>query len=288
MATLKDYRMNITPNWCPGCGDFSVLASIQKAAVNLSIEPEDFVLQSGIGCSGRISGYLNVYGMHSMHGRSLAVAQGVKLANRDLTVVCAGGDGDGFGIGLNHFVHAARRNIDITYIVMDNQIYGLTKGQMSPTSPKGFLTKSTPKGNPESPVSPIHEALSANASFIAQGFSGNPKQVTSLIEQGIQHKGFAFINIFSPCVTFNKIFSYDWFKENLQNVNDDESYDYTNRSLAFDKVEQTSGFITGVIYRKERMEYVESLSGQSGKKNLQKESLSLSNEQVQSLMQKYM
>lgn len=288
MATLKDYRMNITPNWCPGCGDFSVLVSIQKAAVNLSIEPEDFVLQSGIGCSGRISGYLNVYGMHSMHGRSLAVAQGVKLANRDLTVVCAGGDGDGFGIGLNHFVHAARRNIDITYIVMDNQIYGLTKGQMSPTSPKGFLTKSTPKGNPESPVSPIHEALSANASFIAQGFSGNPKQVTSLIEQGIQHKGFAFINIFSPCVTFNKIFSYDWFKENLQNVNDDESYDYTNRSLAFDKVEQTSGFITGVIYRKERMEYVESLSGQSGKKNLQKESLSLSNEQVQSLMQKYM
>jgi 2-oxoglutarate/2-oxoacid ferredoxin oxidoreductase subunit beta len=288
MATLKDYRMNITPNWCPGCGDFSVLATIQKAAVNLNIEPENFMLQSGIGCSGRISGYLNVYGMHSMHGRALGVAQGVKLANRDLTVVCAGGDGDGFGIGLNHFVHAARRNIDITYIVMDNQIYGLTKGQMSPTSPKGFITKSTPDGNPDSPVSPIQVALSANASFIAQGFSGDPKHITSLIEQGIQHKGFAFINIFSPCVTFNKVLTYDWFKQNLQSVDDDKEYDPTNRTTAFDKVEQTGGFVTGVIYRKERTEFVESLPGHSGKENLQKQDLYLSNKQVQELLQQHM
>jgi len=288
MATLNDYRMDLTPNWCPGCGDFSVLAAIQKVAVNLNIEPENFVLQSGIGCSGRISGYLNVYGMHTMHGRSLAVAQGVKLANRDLTVVCAGGDGDGFGIGGNHFVHAARRNIDITYIVMDNQIYGLTKGQMSPTSPKGFLTKSSPEGNPESPISPLQLALSANASFIAQGFSGDIKHITSLIEQGIQHKGFAFINIFSPCVTFNKVFTYDLFKQNLVNLDDDPQYDPTNRTMAFGKVEQTDGFVKGLIYRKERAEFVDSLPGKSGKASLSKLNLDLSVDQMQKMLRKYM
>jgi 2-oxoglutarate/2-oxoacid ferredoxin oxidoreductase subunit beta len=288
MPSVKDYRVDIKPNWCPGCGDFSVLASIQKAAVNLGIEPENFVLQSGIGCSGRISGYLNVYGMHSMHGRSLAVAQGVKLANKDLTVVCAGGDGDGFGIGLNHFVHAARRNVDITYIVMDNQIYGLTKGQMSPTSPKGFVTKSTPEGNPETPISPIQVALSANASFIAQGFSGNLKQVTSIIEQGIRHKGFAFINIFSPCVTFNKIFTYDWFKQNLQDVSEFENYNSQNRSQAFEKVEETGGFLTGVIYQNERKEFVDSLPANSGKESLTKQDLSFTEDKVRSLMQRYM
>jgi 2-oxoglutarate/2-oxoacid ferredoxin oxidoreductase subunit beta len=288
MPSVKDYRVDIKPNWCPGCGDFSVLASIQKAAVNLGIEPENFVLQSGIGCSGRISGYLNVYGMHSMHGRSLALAQGVKLANKDLTVVCAGGDGDGFGIGLNHFVHAARRNVDITYIVMDNQIYGLTKGQISPTSPKGFVTKSTPEGNPETPISPIQVALSANASFIAQGFSGNLKQVTSIIEQGIQHKGFAFINIFSPCVTFNKIFTYDWFKQNLKDVSEFEDYNPTKRSQAFETVEETGGFLTGVIYQNERKEFVESLPANAGKESLTKQDLSFSEEKIKSLMKQYM
>jgi 2-oxoglutarate/2-oxoacid ferredoxin oxidoreductase subunit beta len=288
MPSVKDYRVDIKPNWCPGCGDFSVLASIQKAAVNLGIEPENFVLQSGIGCSGRISGYLNVYGMHSMHGRSLALGQGVKLANKDLTVVCAGGDGDGFGIGLNHFVHAARRNVDITYIVMDNQIYGLTKGQISPTSPKGFVTKSTPEGNPETPISPIQVALSANASFIAQGFSGNLKQVTSIIEQGIQHKGFAFINIFSPCVTFNKVFTYDWFKQNLKDVSEFENYNPTNRSQAFERVEETGGFLTGVIYQNERKEFVESLPANAGKESLTKQDLTFSEDKIKRLMKQYM
>lgn len=287
MVTMKDYRVDIKPNWCPGCGDFSVLAAIQKAAANLQIEPKDFVLSSGIGCSGRISGYVNAYGLHSMHGRALAVSQGIKLANRDLTVVCAGGDGDGFGIGLNHFVQAARRNVDITYVVMDNQIYGLTKGQMSPTSPKGFLTKSSPEGNPESPISPIEVALSANASFIAQGFSGDIKGITSLIEQGIQHKGFSFINIFSPCVTFNKVLTYDWLKENIYNLDDDEEYDTTSRSKAFEKVEEKDGFVTGIIYRKERMEFIESLPGRAGKDSLQKEKLQLDTNQIQKLLMEY-
>lgn len=287
MVTLKDYRVDVKPNWCPGCGDYSVLTAIQRAAVNLNIKPENFVLQSGIGCSGRISGYLNVYGMHSMHGRALAVAQGVKLANPELTVVCAGGDGDGFGIGLNHFIHAARRNVDITYIVMDNQIYGLTKGQMSPTSPHGFLTKSTPAGNPETPVMPIKQALAANASFIAQGFAGDIKKLISLIEQGIQHKGFAFINVFSPCVTFNKLYTYDWFKENLQDLDNAPDYDPTNQAMAFAKVEEAGSFLTGVIYRNERKTYADALPGLAGKQNVNKQSLRLDNEEVEKLFQQF-
>ncbi|WP_026581801.1 2-oxoacid:ferredoxin oxidoreductase subunit beta [Bacillus sp. J33] len=264
MSTLKDYRMDIKPNWCPGCGDFSVLAAIQKSAVNLNIEPEDMALISGIGCSGRISGYVNVYSMHTMHGRALAVAQGVKIANPDLHVICAGGDGDGFGIGLNHFAHAARRNVDITYIVMDNQIYGLTKGQMSPTSPLGMETKSSPSGNPEQPINPLQMALASGSSFIAQAFSGDVKQLVSLIEQGMKHKGFSFINVFSPCVTFNKILTYEFFKKNLVNLDEREGYDPSNRGMAFNVVEETSSMFTGVLYKNERKTLTESLPKGSG------------------------
>ncbi len=150
MATFKEFRNNVKPNWCPGCGDFSVQAAIQRAAANVGLEPEQLAVVSGIGCSGRISGYINCYGFHGIHGRALPIAQGVKLANRELTVIASGGDGDGFAIGMGHTVHAIRRNMDITYIVMDNQIYGLTKGQTSPRSAEGFKTKSTPEGSIES------------------------------------------------------------------------------------------------------------------------------------------
>jgi 2-oxoglutarate ferredoxin oxidoreductase subunit beta len=245
-----------------------VLAAIQKAGVSLGIETEDMALISGIGCSGRISGYVNVYSMHTMHGRALAVAQGVKLANPNLHVVCAGGDGDGFGIGLNHFAHAARRNIDITYIVMDNQIYGLTKGQMSPTSPQGMETKSSPSGNPEQPINPLQIALASGSSFIAQAFSGNVKQLMDLIEKAMKHKGFSFINVFSPCVTFNKIFTYDFFKSNLVNLEEKEDYDPTNRGMAFNIVEETQNMFTGILYEKERKTFVESLPKGSGTNTL--------------------
>ena len=154
MATFKEFRNNVKPNWCPGCGDYSVQAAIQRAAANVGLEPENLAIISGIGCSGRISGYVNSYGVHGIHGRSLTLAQGLKMANRELTVIAAGGDGDGFAIGTAHTVHALRRNMDITYIVMDNQIYGLTKGQTSPRSAAGFVSKSTPKGAIENPISP--------------------------------------------------------------------------------------------------------------------------------------
>ncbi|RAV22786.1 2-oxoacid:ferredoxin oxidoreductase subunit beta [Paenibacillus contaminans] len=256
MATLKDFRNNVKPNWCPGCGDFSVQAAIQRASANIGLEPEQLAIVSGIGCSGRISGYINAYGFHSIHGRSLPIAQGLKMANRDLAVIASGGDGDGFAIGMGHTVHAIRRNINITYIVMDNQIYGLTKGQTSPRSAEGFKTKSTPQGSIESALSPLEMALAAGATFVAQSFSSNLKQLTTLIEEGMKHEGFSLINVFSPCVTFNKINTYDWFKENIIDLEETPEYDPSNRVAAMTKIMETNSMLTGLIYQdKSRRSY---------------------------------
>lgn len=249
MATFKEFRNNVKPNWCPGCGDFSIQAAIQRAAANVGLEPEQLAVVSGIGCSGRISGYINAYGFHGIHGRALPIAQGLKLANRELTVIASGGDGDGFAIGMGHTVHAIRRNVNITYIVMDNQIYGLTKGQTSPRSAVGFKTKSTPEGAIESTLSPLEIALASGATFVAQSFSSDLKQLTALIEAGIQHEGFSLINVFSPCVTFNKINTYDWFKEHIINLDTVENYDPSNRVMAMTKLMETGGMITGLIYQ---------------------------------------
>ena len=264
MATFKDFRNNVKPNWCPGCGDFSVQASIQRAAANVGLEPDQLAVISGIGCSGRISGYIQSYGFHSIHGRSLPIAQGVKMANRELTVLASGGDGDGFAIGTGHTVHAIRRNIDITYIVMDNQIYGLTKGQTSPRSAAGFKTKSTPSGSIEQAISPMEMALSVGATFVAQSFSSDLKDLTALIEAGIRHKGFSLINVFSPCVTYNKINTYDWFKENLTKLSTIEGYDPHNKEMAMQTLMQHDGLVTGLIYQNtEQPSYQELVSGYS-------------------------
>ncbi|MBB6635309.1 2-oxoacid:ferredoxin oxidoreductase subunit beta [Cohnella thailandensis] len=276
MATFKEFRNNVKPNWCPGCGDFSVQAAIQRAAANVGLEPEQLAVISGIGCSGRISGYINAYGLHGIHGRALPIAQGVKLANRELTVIASGGDGDGFAIGMGHTVHAIRRNLDITYIVMDNQIYGLTKGQTSPRSAEGFKTKSTPEGSIESTLSPLEIALSAGATFVAQSFSSDLKQLTALIEAGLQHKGFSLINVFSPCVTFNKINTYDWFKENIVNLDQFEDYDPSNRVAAMNKIMETGGMLTGLIYQDKGRKSYEDLAVGFRQEALAKQDLKLS------------
>ncbi|QJC52212.1 2-oxoacid:ferredoxin oxidoreductase subunit beta [Paenibacillus albicereus] len=261
MATFKEFRNNVKPNWCPGCGDFSIQAAIQRASANVGLEPEQLAVISGIGCSGRISGYINAYGLHGIHGRALPIAQGVKLANRELTVIASGGDGDGFAIGMGHTVHAIRRNVNLTYIVMDNQIYGLTKGQTSPRSAEGFKTKSTPEGSIESVLSPLEIALSAGATFVAQSFSSDLKQLTALIEAGIKHEGFSLINVFSPCVTFNKVNTYDWFKENIVNLDGEagEGYDPSNRLAAMTKIMETNGLVTGLVYQDTKRRSYENL-----------------------------
>lgn len=284
MATLKDFRNNVKPNWCPGCGDFSVQASIQRAAANLNLEPEELAVVSGIGCSGRISGYINAYGLHGIHGRALPIAQGLKMANRELTVIASGGDGDGFAIGMGHTVHAIRRNIDLTYIVMDNQIYGLTKGQTSPRSGEGFKTKSTPAGAIETPLAPLEMALAVGATFVAQAFSSNVKQLTAIIEAGIQHKGFSMINVFSPCVTFNKVNTYDWFRENITDLDDIPDYDPSNRVAAMSKLVETNGLITGILYQDKQKPSYEDLVPGFKAEALAKQELQISREDFEKLV----
>ncbi len=288
MATFKDFRNNVKPNWCPGCGDFSVQAAIQRAAANVGLDPEGLAVVSGIGCSGRISGYINSYGFHGIHGRSLPIAQGLKMANKDLTVIASGGDGDGFAIGMGHTIHAIRRNVDVTYIVMDNQIYGLTKGQTSPRSASGFKTKSTPEGSIEPAIAPMEMALTAGATFVAQSFSSDLKELTALIEAGINHKGFSIINVFSPCVTYNKINTYDWFKEILTKLSDVEEYDSSNREEAMNMLMKKDGLVTGLIYEnKEQPSYQELVAGYSADP-LNNQGLKLDEETFDELVKEFM
>lgn len=287
MATFKDFRNDLKPNWCPGCGDFAVQAAIQRAAANIGLEPENFAIVSGIGCSGRISGYVNAYGFHGIHGRALPIAQGLKMANRDLTVLAAGGDGDGFAIGTNHTIHAFRRNIDITYLVMDNHIYGLTKGQTSPRSAFGSKTKSNPLGSIEPPIRALELALSAGAGFVAQGFSSDLAQLTKIIEVAMQHKGFSFINVFSPCVTFNKVNTYDWFKDNIINLDNDSDFDSTNRSMAVQKVIEHDGLVTGIIYEDNERDSYENLVPNFRKEPLVKQDMTLSKEKFDSFLKEF-
>jgi 2-oxoglutarate ferredoxin oxidoreductase subunit beta len=218
--TAKDFKGPVNPDWCAGCGDFGVLNSLQRACAELGLRPHEILTVSGIGCSSNLPGYFNSNGMHTLHGRALAFATGAKMGNHELTVIATGGDGDGYGIGGNHFVHTARRNVDLTYVVMNNQIYGLTTGQISPTSSIGMRTKSTPFGSVEMPVNPITSAIMNGATYVARGFSGDIRHLTKLIVDGIQHKGFALVDVFSPCVTFNHDNDNNFFKNRVKKLED--------------------------------------------------------------------
>lgn len=218
--SAKDFKGKADPDWCPGCGDFGVLNALKTAVAELGLLPHEVLTISGIGCSSNLPGYINTYGMHTLHGRALAVATGAQLGNHQLKVIVTGGDGDGFGIGGNHFLHVMRRNVDLTYIVMDNQIYGLTTGQVSPTSRKGMKTKSTPNGSVENPVNPIPMAIVCGATYVARGFSGQQKQLVELIKGAIQHRGFAFVDVFSPCVTYNHDNTHDFFKQRTRKLDE--------------------------------------------------------------------
>jgi 2-oxoglutarate/2-oxoacid ferredoxin oxidoreductase subunit beta len=247
---LKDYKSDLKPIWCPGCGDFGVLQAIYRALTGIGRPPHEIAFVSGIGCSSRIPGYTTAYGFNSVHGRALPIAQGIKLANPDLLVLVAGGDGDGFSIGGGHVPHAIRRNADITYIVMDNQIYGLTKGQLSPTSPRGLKTVTSEYGSIEDPVNPLLYVLAYGAGFVAQATPADMSGMAEVIEEAIRYPGFSFVNVQSPCVTFGEDDAQ--VKEHREHMKPLASlgHDPTNRLAAMD-LAQAYGkeLYTGVFYR---------------------------------------
>jgi 2-oxoglutarate ferredoxin oxidoreductase subunit beta len=244
-----DYKSGLKPVWCPGCGDFGVINALYRSMAQLQIEPWNTVILSGIGCSSRLPGYVKTYGFNGVHGRALTLAMGVKVARPELTVIAVGGDGDGLAIGGNHLIHACRRNLDVLYILMDNEIYGLTKGQVAPTTPTGDKTKSTFWGNPEPAVDPCELAISTGATFVARGFSGEMKSLTEMITAGLQHNGFSFINVMSPCVTWR---GDDQFKEMKAKVATlPEDYDPTRRANAVQYTREKDKITVGVLYEVE-------------------------------------
>ena len=246
---MKDFKTEVRPDWCPGCGDFGVLNALQRACAELEIQPHELMVVSGIGCSSNLPGFFRSYGVHSLHGRSLPFATGAKLANHAMTVIATGGDGDGYGIGLNHFIQAMRRNINLTYIVMNNEVYGLTTGQVSPTSETGMKTKTTPHGNLEGMLNPLALALAAGCGYIARGFSGDIKHLVKLYQEGIQFPGFALIDVFSPCVTFNKQNTFPWFRERVYRL-EDKKHDPTDFHAAMDRALEWGDKIPiGLFYR---------------------------------------
>jgi len=208
---LADYKTDVHNDWCPGCGDFGIVNALQMAMAELNIERHKAVIFSGIGCSGKTSHFINTYGIHTLHGRVLTFAQGAKLANPEMTVVAAGGDGDGLGIGVGHFVAAGRRNINMAYIIFDNGVYGLTKGQASPTLKLGEKTKSLPSPNTNYNVNPIGLAVASGYTFVARGYSYDIKHLKDLIKAAIQHNGLAFLDVLQPCPTYNDINTRDWY-----------------------------------------------------------------------------
>jgi 2-oxoglutarate/2-oxoacid ferredoxin oxidoreductase subunit beta len=255
--TPNSYKTDLKPVWCPGCGDFGVLNSLYRALADLKCEPHDTVVVSGIGCSSRLPGYVETYGFNSLHGRAMPIATGIKLAAPSLKVIVVGGDGDGIAIGGNHFLHSARRNADLAYIMMDNEIYGLTKGQAAPTTPLGDKTKSTTYGNPEAGVDPCALAISFGASWVGRGFSGDVKGTTELMKQAIQHHGFAFLNILSPCVTWRGDDQHKEIRAKQRPLPAD--HDKSSREAALRFTGETDVVSTGILYEVQRPTLVDEM-----------------------------
>ena len=259
MITLKELNTPKKNTWCAGCGDFGILSAFKKALVELGMEREQVVIVSGIGCHGKMVNYVNVNGFHGIHGRVLPLAVGIKLANPDLTVIGFAGDADQYDEGWDHFSHAIRRNVDVTLIVHDNQVLGLTTGQTTSTSLVGFKTKSTPFGSITPPLNPIAHALVSHGTFVARGFAGDPKHLQSLIVEAINHRGFSFIDVFQPCVTFNYLNTFKWFRQRVYKLEEAE-HDYTDRQKALEKSFECGNRLPiGIFYKEERPTYRDGL-----------------------------
>lgn len=253
--TVKDLETQKKNTWCPGCGNFGILIALKKALVELGLEREEIAIVSGIGCHGKIVNYVNVNGFHGIHGRVIPLASGIKLANPELTVIGFAGDADCYDEGWDHFSHAIRRNIDMTLIVHDNMVLGLTTGQTTSTSMVGFRTKSTPFGSVNPPLNPIANALVSKATFVARGFVGEPRHLQYLIVEAIKHRGFSYVDVFQVCVSFNYLNTYDWYRKRIYKL-EDEDHDYTNRKKALEKsFEWDDRIPIGIFYKEEKLTY---------------------------------
>ncbi len=252
---VKDWQTEIKPQWCPGCTYFADLQAIYKVIIDLNFDPTNFVLIGGIGCTGRITSYVNTYTIHTLHGRPLPVALGFKLANPKMNVIVVSGDGDLFAIGGTHFIHTARKNIDITVIMFDNFVYGLTKGQASPTSPLNLQTPTTPTGVKETPINPLVIAISSGATFVAQAFALDVNDTFNIIKQAINHKGFSFVNILSPCITYYRMEDLKSFKSKIKKL---ENHDFNDINLALSRA-FSDHFSVGIFYKKEDKTYEEQI-----------------------------
>lgn len=257
MTTIDDYAGQ-APAWCPGCGNFAILKAVKQALVELGLAPHQVLLVSGIGQSGKLPHYMRCNTFNGLHGRALPAATGAKLANHELTVLAVAGDGDCYGEGGNHLLHAIRRNTDITVMVHNNQIYGLTKGQASPTSETGLKTKLQPDGLVLSPFNPVTFSVSQNASFVARGFAGDTPHLTTLIKKAVLHRGFSIIDILQPCVTFNKVNTYAWYKERVYPIG--KTHDPEDKAQAYERGAEWSDKIPiGVIYNINRPSFEEQI-----------------------------
>ncbi len=252
---MNKFETDYKVTWCPGCGNFAIKTALHQALTELNLNNEDVLIFYGIGCSGNGANFTKTYSWHSLHGRSIPSAIGAKLANKDLTIIVMAGDGDSFGEGMGHFIHGIRGNTDITYITHDNKVYGLTTGQTAPTSEKGFKTKSTPDGVIEVMTNPISLALSANCNFVSRGFTGDVKHLKELIKKAIKHKGFSLVDVFQPCVTFNKINTSKWYLDRLYNL-DNTKYNKNNIEIAFKESLKWGNKIPyGIFYEKKNKNY---------------------------------
>jgi 2-oxoglutarate/2-oxoacid ferredoxin oxidoreductase subunit beta len=278
---LIDVQTKEMPKWCPGCGDFNILYTLKNSLVELNIEPENTLIITGIGCGSKSNHFVKTYGFEGLHGRALPVATGAKIANKDLNVIVVAGDGDTYGIGIAHFIHSMRRNLDITLIVQNNEVYGLTKGQTSPTSPQGFQSNSTPQGVLETPVNPLGLSIISGASYVARGFAYDVKQLKELIVNGVKHKGFSFIDIFQPCTTYNKRYTIQWYRDHIYRL---ENHDPANRIEAIKRAEESGDRVpVGLFFRENKPTYEDGLP-QAGKPLSKHE---ISNIDITNLLDKY-
>ncbi|MBI5074299.1 MAG: 2-oxoacid:ferredoxin oxidoreductase subunit beta [Nitrospirae bacterium] len=251
MATLDDYKGQ-TPAWCPGCGNFSILRTFKEALVELGLEPHQFTIVSGIGQAAKFPHYLKCNTFNGLHGRSLPVATGLRLANHEMLVFAVAGDGDCYGEGGNHLMHAMRKNVNVKLFVHDNQVYGLTKGQASPTTHEGTVTKNMPFGVFSEQLNPMALAVALDCSFVARSFSGDPEHLRSIVREAVAHKGFCLVDILQPCVSFNKLNTHEWYRQRVYHI--EPEYDPADRVKAFERsLEWGDRIPIGVIYRNSRL-----------------------------------